>query len=419
MKKLLHKTNRYVVFLSLGILLAGSIAVYFSIIYMVDAQITEHLSFEQKKVEMQLKNGENFSAIELNVGDKIHVDTLATFFQNHSYTRDTTLFDVSEQEQIPYRQLIFPISINGKKSTITISKSLLETEDFVEGIVIIVVSIAFILVLALFWMNRWVSKKVWAPFYRTLAELQAFDIHKSGKINFETSDILEFSELNNAVGKMTAKMFSDYINLKEFTENASHEIQTPLAIIIGRLELFLQSENLSQEQSRQIQGAYEATIRLSKLNQGLVLLTRIENRQYKDSEKISIGKIIEERILALNDFIAKRNLQIKLDLEHEKWITMNAELATILINNLIGNAIKHNVEGGRILVSLSEKKISIFNSGEALHIGAEKIFERFQKSKNSDSMGLGLAIVKKITDLYGYEINYHYIEMQHCITVVF
>ncbi|MEO6884565.1 MAG: HAMP domain-containing sensor histidine kinase, partial [Bacteroidia bacterium] len=343
MKKLLHKTNRYVVFLSLGILLAGSIAVYFSIIYMVDAQITEHLSFEQKKVEMQLKNGENFSAIELNVGDKIHVDTLATFFQNHSYTRDTTLFDVSEQEQIPYRQLIFPISINGKKSTITISKSLLETEDFVEGIVIIVVSIAFILVLALFWMNRWVSKKVWAPFYRTLAELQAFDIHKSGKINFETSDILEFSELNNAVGKMTAKMFSDYINLKEFTENASHEIQTPLAIIIGRLELFLQSENLSQEQSRQIQGAYEATIRLSKLNQGLVLLTRIENRQYKDSEKISIGKIIEERILALNDFIAKRNLQIKLDLEHEKWITMNAELATILINNLIGNAIKHNV----------------------------------------------------------------------------
>ncbi|HVA97986.1 MAG TPA: HAMP domain-containing sensor histidine kinase, partial [Bacteroidia bacterium] len=301
----------------------------------------------------------------------------------------------------------------------TISKSLLETNDFVIDISAIVASIALFLLIALFFLNRWISKKIWAPFNNTLNELQNFDINTFKELYFGKTDIFEFNELNNAVKKMTAKIFSDYLNLKEFTENASHEIQTPLAIISAKLEMLIQSGSLSREQSDQIQGAYEATIRLSKLNQGLILLTRIENRQYPINEKVFFKKNIEDRLVILKDFIEKRTLSITFNAEKEVVLMMNPELASILINNLIGNAIKHNIDGGEIIIELSEKKLSVCNSGDVMTIDTERIFERFQKSKNSDSMGLGLAIAKKIAELYQYKISYSYINAMHCITVDF
>ena len=331
-------------------------------------------------------------------------------------TANTMEYDKREKEYQPYRRLSFPVKANGIIYKASVYKSEVETEDLLRLIMIITASIFVVLSILMFIINRFVLGKLWQPFFNTLSGLKNFDLHTKQHIKFSKSSIEEFEELNSSVSQMTNKVSHEYETLKAFTDNASHEMQTPLAIIRSKLDLLIQSSN--ENQVDQLQAIYNATGRLTKLSQTLLLLTKIDNQQFSNPTYIKFGNLVEEKIRQFDELMRSRNIKLTHQLQ-DVCINMNKELADILLNNLLSNAIKHNCEGGRIECMLNSKKLSVANTGTELTFDKVNIFERFQKSNNSDGVGLGLAVVKQICDASGFTVAYLYVDQKHTFNIMF
>ncbi|HSV10951.1 MAG TPA: HAMP domain-containing sensor histidine kinase, partial [Hanamia sp.] len=212
----------------------------------------------------------------------------------------------------------------------------------------------------------------------------------------------------------------DYESLKSFTENASHEIQTPLAIIKNKIELLLQSENFDETQVNAIQSVNEAASKLSRLNQSLLLLAKIENRQFEQAEKINFSDVVHRTAENFEELALIKNISIEKNITDPVFIKINDTLAEILASNLILNAIKHNLPNGNIKINLSVKSMLVSNTGNEPNENTDHFFERFKKSSSSrDSIGLGLAIVKTICDTYGFGVSYSYKSGIHSVKVDF
>jgi len=219
---------------------------------------------------------------------------------------------------------------------------------------------------------------------------------------------------------MSNSVLKDYEALKSFTENASHEIQTPLAVINSKIELLMQSENFSEPQMRHIQHIQEEVSRLSKLNQSLLLLTKIDNQQFKDHERVDIANIITRQLDNYEELMAAKEITLTKNIAGESFVMMNKTMAEILVSNLIINAIKHNIKNGTIEISADENQFTVKNTGATLSTNPGELFERFKKDKvNSESLGLGLSIVKKIADQYHFKTGYHYTNGLHTVSVFF
>lgn len=279
--------------------------------------------------------------------------------------------------------------------------------------------IAFLL-LVLFIANRFLLGKLWKPFNNTLEQLKQFNLSGKNTFVLQQTDVDEFSELNKTTLLMTQKVINDYESLKSFTENASHEIQTPLAIIKTKLELLSQSENLAETQINTIQTLSDAASRLSKLNQSLLLLTKIENKQFIKTESVNISSILLRFVDNFEELAETKGIIFKNNIIDKGFAEMNESLAEILISNIIINAIKHNNRDGNIEIVFDGIILSVLNTGAAPVKETSEFFERFKKdSASSDSLGLGLSIVKKICDTYDFPVFYDYKNEMHIITVKF
>jgi signal transduction histidine kinase len=243
-------------------------------------------------------------------------------------------------------------------------------------------------------------------------------VHTADYKKLEPNEIAEFSELNSSINHMTSKMSSDYKNQKKFAENASHEFQTPLAIIKGKIDLLLQENTLNEETMKLLVSIEEATSRLSRINKSLLLLSKIENQQYEKTDTVALLPLIE-KVKALNeDFILDKKLQFVCEVNEELYFTINSELCFILINNLLQNAIRHNVKNGQITISIKDQTLLISNSGVLEALNEVSIFERFEKkSSNVNSIGLGLAIVKEIAEANSIEVVYQYENNWHAFSL--
>jgi signal transduction histidine kinase len=179
---------------------------------------------------------------------------------------------------------------------------LVRNQDFILAITLSVGIVVLLLIITVYFVNTIIMRNVWLPFYNNLETLKNFSVENDKGLELQQSNIDEFQELNNSLSKLTNKIKSDFNNLKEFTENASHEMQTPLAIMQSKSEILLQSENLTKNQVEQIRTIYQSVQRLSKLNKTLLLLAKIENRQFKDLETIEVNKVIEKQLEIFEDF---------------------------------------------------------------------------------------------------------------------
>ena len=213
---------------------------------------------------------------------------------------------------------------------------------------------------------------------------------------------------------MTRKMRDDYLNLKEFSENASHEIQTPLAVIRSKTDLLMQQKNLNKESINLLKSINEATTRLYKLNQGLLLISKIENQVFHAKKQISLRQITEAALNNYKEIMQLKNIKVEVDVNNEAYVEMNEVLAEVMISNLLSNAVRFNIDGGLIKCTIDNKFFTLTNSGPPMRTNPEELFARFHKnSENQQSVGLGLSIVKKITDSYGMVITYKCNETVH------
>lgn len=324
-------------------------------------------------------------------------------------------YDTLIGEQEPFRELHTYIRFKGKIYPAVLRISLIGTEDLIQGIVITATLLMFFILGGLLWINRVQSGKIWQPFYQVLDQLQHFSLDKKPDLRFTHTEIDEFKDLQQASRLLAERTYRTYLQQKEFTENAAHEMQTPLASIQAILEVMMQNEQLTPEESNHVQELQDIVVRISRLNKGLLLLAKIENRQYSEVASLEPVPVIKKMLKRLD-----MQIQLKQVALFENYgdcsITANAVLLDILLSNLLHNAVQHCPEMGQIEVITSPGRLEIANTGEALEFDEEKLFRRFQKSQDSRSgggNGLGLAIVFQICETFHYTIRYQYKEGFH------
>jgi len=283
-----------------------------------------------------------------------------------------------------------------------------------------------------------ISKYILAPFKRTMRVIQSFDLKQKEAIRLPNTQTSEFRELNQFLRKMTDKAREDYQSLKEFTENASHELQTPTAVIRGKLDLLMESD-IRDEQAILIAEMQNALERLSRIHSSLTLLTKLENKEYEAKEPVCISNLMRETLDSFDELIQMKSITLESHVEKGVYIPLHLSLADLLITNLISNSIRHNAaagaKGGRdgeegsvggspgrgwIRVNLGREGLVVVNTGRQPQVPTQELFERFKKGNSgSDSIGIGLAIVRQICELSKFDIVYEYRDGMHLLAVSF
>ena len=419
--KLLQKTIRSYFIYSVIVLLVAIPVFYFVIQGIVREDVDEDLLNTKQMLKPIVAD-----AILNNTIDQLqfldHDITVSKSTENREFDTFSTveIFDSLTKELVPHRVLTSHFSTNGSSCVLQIETSLVDNDELIESIVKVQIALLFLLITGLFIINRNLSKKVWMPFYVTLNKLRNYKVEMHEPLALSQTSITEFNDLNTSLQELTERTHQSYISQKEFTENASHEMQTPVAILQSKLELLMQTTPLSEEQAELMNDLADASRRMTRLNKSLVLLTKIENNQFADKENISLILYLEKFILQYQPQINEKQIVVEKEFTTEEVLYANASLIEVLISNLLGNAIRHNNVGGSIVIRLYPGELVIENTGRLTALDETKVFKRFQKeSADSNSIGLGLEMVKKVCSIYQYSVTYTFINNLHRFTVCF
>jgi len=406
--KLFAKYTRINLLTTIIIFLLSATAFYFVIRYILINQVDNDLRIEEREIETYVhEHGVLPEPIPVK-DQKISYALVDREFLKRKFTTEHF-----EGEGDSFRVLHFGITAGEKMYIATVAKSLEGTDDLTRSILLISLATILVILVTSLVINRVLLKKLWQPFYTSLDILKNFRVDKKQSLNFPSTQIDEFTFMNQTIGKTTNQAQQEYSLLKEFTENASHEMQTPLAIIRSKLDLLIQDENLSEDQSKTMQSAYTAIEKLSRLNQSLLLLAKIENNQYADTSRINLKDRIAEKLDAFHELWQNQNISVTSTLK-DATINLNTELADILLNNLFSNATRHNFSNGTIDVALEEKQLKISNSSHENELNSRQMFLRFfSQDRKSRYNGLGLSIIKQICDVSGISIQYLFSGNEH------
>ena len=359
--------------------------------------------------KLQNVNNKNFGILDNEIAV---VKSSIVLPKEKLFTKE--IYNKEEDEKEFFRVLQFSVTSNSENYNVQIKESLVESEDLLKIILKLLISILIVLVGTLLFINYNIKQKVWKPFYKTLAELKNFRVDKTDELKLEKSKINELNDLNLSLNELSSNNKKVYQSQKEFTENASHEIQTPLAIVQNNIELLWQTENISEDQAKIIDEISTATLRMSKLNQALLLLSKIENRQFSETEEVNLNKLAEHFFKNYQEQIKFKELSIKTELSKFFIIKINPNLAEILIGNLLINALKYAPKGSEVQVYFNENEMRISNESNGKSLDKAILFKRFQRQNNQENgTGLGLEIAKQIANSFDLKFNYEFNENRH------
>lgn len=417
--KLISKTLIYYLLVSLPLIVIAGLLSYNLIKTELRDGTDETLASEKTHAERLIRSLNVLNPIYLSI-DSLSTIKLYSGSKLKSGFIDTLVFNVEEGENVSARILRSYYTFKGRTFQITLLKTTMEEEELLESILATFTMIIGFLILSFVIVNWMLSKTLWKPFYITLSQLKNYDIQSHAHQQFSSENTIEFNQLNEALSKMTDKIYLDFIQQKEFTENASHEMQTPLAVLKANLSLLMQSPHLKEEEMNQLQIIENTVKKLSSLNKALILLSKIENNQFVDSEAVSIKALVSRVTDNFAEVIQSKSISLDIELREDILVKMNPALAEILFTNLLQNAIRHNKGEGKIVITIKDNQLEIANTGEPLNIPEEEMFIRFKKDDASkESMGLGLSIVKGIAEFYKFKLHYSFADSTHCFKVLF
>ncbi|MDB5234839.1 MAG: hypothetical protein JWR44_1832 [Hymenobacter sp.] len=419
--KLLATTTRYYLLLTTLLFGVGSVGLYYGVNWALRAEVDEQLRASRQDLIAKAQ------AHRLPPVALLQILLAVSRQPQRLGLRDTVLLDAEEQELVPHRQLTFALAMPGETAPVwvTLRKSLVEAEDLVGVVLAVMLGVLALLLGGVVLVNRWLARRIWAPFRHTLAALRHYDLQQHQPLALPTPAIAEFAELNQALTSLSQRLVADYESLREFTGNAAHETQTPLAIMQAQLEQLLQLPSLAEDPAAAplVADLYGATLRLSRLHQALSLLSKIENRQFAQAVPVRLDLLLEEKVAQFEPLFEARELRYGVDVaDHPVVVHMHPGLADSLVQNLLQNAVKHNVRGGELALTLSSQELKIVNTGPAIEGDPARFFERFRKhNAASESPGLGLSIVQQICSYYGFGASYSYAEgaSRHTLRIAF
>ena len=424
--KLLSKYNRVTLVTTIVVMLFTGIIYYVAIKLILVEDIDKDLAVEEHEIFEYVRLNHVLPQVFESEDQQIHFeeaapgsvkrDYLDTLFRNfpsehHGRHHRHEVFESG-------RGLISSVTVGNKYYRVLIVKSTVETEDLLTIIFGITAGVILLLLLVLFMTNRLLLNRLWQPFHNLLKELRSFNLSDPNAIPQPETNIDEFKELNQAVSAMSSRVKNDYKDLKTFTENASHELLTPIAVINSKLDTLLQTEHFSDQQSKLLNDLYSAVSRLTRLNQSLLLLVKIENRLLEGHKNINLATVIDDLVIQFEEIFNDKQLNVNVELS-EKELDTNPDLVDVLLNNLFSNAIRHNYQGGKINIKLRANQLVIENTGDDIALKPEQVFKRFSKSISSEGSGLGLTISKQICENLGFELLYTFNNGLHIFTVSF
>jgi signal transduction histidine kinase len=307
----------------------------------------------------------------------------------------------------------------GNPYKLTIRASMVEEDELMEDLFTALIALYIMLVISIALLNHIILRKVWKSFYLMLEKLKSFKLGAGSKFEAPHSPVAEFTALGHELENMLKRNEAIYSSQKQFIENASHELQTPLAVSLNKLDLFADNQNLTEEQLMEIGKISDSLNRLVRLNKSLLMLSKIENRQYADEENVLVNEVVRQLTEDFEDLAEYKEVNITVQENAQLNFTMNRGLAITLVSNLLKNAIVHNHKGGTIAISINKNSLSLQNTGSPNALPAEYVFKRFyRQSDNDQSTGLGLSIVQSIVNNYSLKVDYLF-NGSHSFTITF
>lgn len=422
--KLLNKSIFWLSIILFFIIGIWSVVFYFNILDEIKESVDENLDNYKRQIIYQAQR-------DSNILEKNNFNN--GFFTIHQISKeqalivkdvysDSLLFMQDNDDDLPelepVRLFTTAFNIKDKFYKLQIIKSMVEEDDLGEEIFLEAIILYLILIATIITINNFVLKHLWKPFYSLLHQLKNYKIGTSKELPVSSTNTKEFIDLENAINILLHQNVNIFEQQKQFIGNASHELQTPLAIIINKLELLLENGNLDEYQVEKISEIMNISERLVRLNKSLLLLTKIENKQILDNSPFILNKIVQQTLIDLEETINFKKIKISFKQTDDILVNMNFSLANILVSNLIRNSIFHNIPNGEVKIEITNNKLIILNTGELDQLDSKKIFSRFYKSDNNqNNTGLGLSIVKAICDLYGFSVTYYFENKFHCFNI--
>lgn len=337
-------------------------------------------------------------------------------FSEKNHLENQFFYMPYDDEMEPYRVLRTGFYAPDQKAYhLEIRTSTVEEDDLMIDLATALVVLYLVLIFGVYLVNQFVLRRAWRPFNIILDNLNHYRFGKKEHLKPVVTKIREFNRLDEEIGRMWQRNEEVFLEQKRFIENAAHELQTPLAITINKLEMLMDDETLSENQLTQLDDSKSSLQRIVNLNKALLMLSRIENRQYKDIQQINFYQVTREISKDFQDLLSFRKIQLEIINTGVFEVSMNRDLAWVLISNLLRNAIRYNRDGGTIAIRIQDREFSVANTGDPFPLDERQIFNRFHKgTQDRQSNGLGLAIVKTIVDSYpGLSIRYHFEDDKH------
>ena len=417
--KLHHKTLLYLLLVAMPVAVVGGWLFYVgieqSIQYEIDEQLRSDLNYARRQLQ---QTGFSDATRQLLPGDWQLApaqpgETLPPVFS------DTTRFDSQKNEIVPVRQLSTTVAAGSKTYRLTVSQAVDEFGEIATRVSVGVVGSFLGLLLVLVVANAWVSRRLWKPFYALVHQLRQYRLDSPRHTAFADSNITEFRQLSAAFDEMGRNLNQQYLAQKQFTDHAAHEMQTPLALVSTELDGLLRDASLTSPQLHHIERAQEAIDRLNRLNKSLLLLTKIDNRQFIDHQPIDVSTLVHKLTDSYAEFARHRSLGWQVSVSPGVVQSLNPYLAEVLFSNLLKNAILHSPAGSTVCVDLTPTHLLTQNDGPPLPFAPERVFDRFVKDPaRPDSTGLGLALVRQIARRYGMQEHYRY-DGRHTFAIKF
>ncbi|MRG43537.1 hypothetical protein GFS24_00340 [Chitinophaga sp. SYP-B3965] len=410
--KLLHRTTRDFLLATIVILLITGAGLYLFLQDEVTAEMNEQLALQAATVSRQLEEGNDAHYLFTEISKTTDPVRLNPVYG------DTLLYDPIQKVTEDYHYLDIVQNIRGENYHIKVMTTYIGWDEYFKMIFTALLGTTLLLAVSSVLITYFTSRKIWKPFFMNLESIKNYSVSDKTALKLYASPIKEFSELEVTLKDMTERSQREYKALREFTENASHEIQTPLGIIQSKLDRISQL-SVSEEMARHITQAKSGVDRLKKMNKNLLLLAKLDNNTFADKQMVWFDDVISQHLETMEELFSVKEVAVSTHILRTPVLS-NPYLSEILVSNLVSNALRYTEEGGMINIMLTTDQFSVSNTGAELDFPAELLFDRFRKStKNIQSTGLGLAIVQQICQLNSWKISYRYADQQHVFTVNF
>lgn len=418
--KLLHVIGIRLLFFTTLVLAFWSVLFYRSIMQEISDEVDDALEDYAESIIIKESRGEELPSVSNGSNNQFFLRKVTEeYADSHPKTqfedRDVYVKEINEYVPARIYTYIYKGS-DGSWNEIEVSTPHVDKEELREEIFSWLMFLLTAILLVIVVVNVWAIKNSMRPLQNLLKWLDAYRLGKDNQPLDNPTNISEFIKLNEAAVQSMARNEKLFEQQKQFIGNAAHELQTPIAVCINRLEMMLDDDTLSEHQIEELGKTLQTLGNLSRLNRSLLLLSKIENGQFNDNKLIDLSAQLASLLADYEEIYSHRQISVEMQVKAPFIVKMDESLSSVLLSNLIKNAYIHNLDGGKISISMNHNELRISNTG-SYPLDEKKVFNRFYNSGKKTSTGLGLSIAKAICTQYNLHIRYRFGEGRHLFIV--